>query len=108
MLPGEDRRACPRFPLKLALTCRIGGSHPAAASVGLTVNISSAGLLFASESTFVPGQRVQVIVDWPARLNGRIPLSLVLDGRILRCENGQAAVLVRRHEFRTRSVALIH
>jgi hypothetical protein len=101
-----DRRANVRFPLRLAVNYRT--FNPASCSGPLllkTVNISSNGLLFEDNGTLQPGQRVMVSVEWPARLDQRVPLNLVLEGRILRCGNGQAVLKIYKHEFRTRGSA---
>ena len=99
----RERRSHQRFPLRLTAsywsTAFPTGLKPRTTEV---LNISSGGLLLAGCDGLVPGQRVQVSVDWPVLLNGRIPLFLVLEGRILRCENGTAAMLIRRHQFDTR------
>jgi hypothetical protein len=101
-----DRRANVRFPLRLTINYRT--FNPASCSGPLllkTVNISSNGLLFEDNGTLQPGQRVLVSVEWPARLDRRIPLNLVLEGRILRSGNGQAVLKIYKHEFRTRGSA---
>ncbi len=67
-----------------------------------TLNISSKGLLFATDEALQPGQLLQVSVDWPARLENQVPLKLVAEGRIVRNLNGQAAMRIDKYEFRTR------
>ena len=49
-----------------------------------------------------PGKRVEVSVDWPALLEGRCPLKFVAVGRVVRAEDGRAAIHIEQHEFRTR------
>lgn len=70
-----------------------------------TLNISSKGVLFATEEPLQPGQLLQVSVDWPARLENQVPLKLVAEGRIVRNLNGQAAMRIDKYEFRTRRAA---
>jgi hypothetical protein len=67
-----------------------------------TLNISSKGLLFPTEEPLQPGQLLQVSVDWPARLENQVPLKLVAEGRIVRNQNGLAAMRIDKYEFRTR------
>lgn len=101
-----DRRASTRFPLRLAISYR--ASNPVACSCATpikTVNISSNGLLFEDNGSLQPGQHVQVSIEWPALLDRRVPLNLILEGRIVRTATGYAAMRVHRHEFKTRGSA---
>jgi DNA-binding NarL/FixJ family response regulator len=100
---GADRRTNARFPCKLAVSYQ-ALEHPffSGTATSETVNISSKGLLFATEEALQPGQLLQVSVDWPARLENQVPLKLVAEGRIVRNLNGQAAMRIDKYEFRPR------
>jgi DNA-binding NarL/FixJ family response regulator len=100
---GADRRTNARFPCRLAVSYQ-ALEHPFLSGVATseTLNISSKGLLFATEEALQPGQLLQVSVDWPARLENLVPLKLVAEGRIVRNLNGQAAMRIDKYEFRTR------
>jgi DNA-binding NarL/FixJ family response regulator len=102
---GADRRTNARFPCRLAVSYQ-ALEHPflSGEAVSETLNISSKGLLFATNEPFQPGQLLQVSVDWPARLENSVPLKLVAEGRIVRNANGQAAMRIDKYEFRTRKV----
>jgi CheY-like chemotaxis protein len=100
---GADRRTNARFPCRLAVTYQ-ALEHPffSGSATSETLNISSKGLLFATEQTLKPGQLLQVSVDWPARLENQVPLKLVAEGRIIRNLDGLAAMSIDKYEFRTR------
>lgn len=102
---GADRRTNARFPCRLAVSYQ-ALEHPFLSGVATseTLNISSKGLLFATEEALQPGQLLQVSVDWPARLENQVPLKLVAEGRIVRNVNGLAAMRIDKYEFRTRRV----
>jgi CheY-like chemotaxis protein len=102
---GADRRTNARFPCRLAVSYQ-ALEHPffSGISISETLNISSKGLLFATEEALQPGQLLQVSVDWPARLEKQVPLKLVAEGRIVRNVNGLAAMSIDKYEFRTRRV----
>jgi hypothetical protein len=102
---GADRRTNARFPCRLAVSYQ-ALEHPFFSGVATseTLNISSKGLLFATEEALQPGQLLQVSVDWPARLENQVPLKLVAEGRIVRNLNGLAAMRIDKYEFRTRRV----
>jgi DNA-binding NarL/FixJ family response regulator len=100
---GADRRTNARFPCRLAVSYQ-ALEHPFFSGVATseTLNISSKGLLFATEEALQPGQLLQVSVDWPARLENQVPLKLVAEGRIVRNLDGLAAMRIDKYEFRTR------
>ena len=72
------------------------------AGLGKTLNMSSGGMLFTTESPLPAGERVEIAVSWPAQLNDTLPLKLVAMGRLVRAEDAQAAIAVERYEFKTR------
>jgi DNA-binding NarL/FixJ family response regulator len=100
---GADRRTNARFPCRLAVSYQ-ALEHPFLSGIATseTLNISSKGLLFATDEPLQAGQLLQVSVDWPARLENQVPLKLVAEGRIVRNANGQAAMRIDKYEFRTR------
>jgi hypothetical protein len=61
-------------------------------------------MLFTTERTLSPGERLEVAVNWPAHLDNRCPLKLVTTGRIVRSDNGRAALSIERYEFRTQGI----
>jgi CheY-like chemotaxis protein len=105
--PGgaADRRTNARFPCRLAVSYQ-ALEHPFLSGLATseTLNISSKGLLFATDEPLQPGQLIQVSVDWPARLENHVPLKLVAEGRIVRNLNGLLAMRIDKYEFRTRRV----
>lgn len=69
---------------------------------GESLNFSSAGLLFTSASTLSAGQEIEVLIDWPARLENRIALRLAVRGVIVRSTGSHAAMRFEHYEFRLR------
>lgn len=68
------------------------------------MNISSNGMLLAIDRILVPGLPVEVRVNWPAKLDERVNLMLVVFGRVVRVVSGgvtQVAVSIGSYEFRT-------
>jgi hypothetical protein len=72
------------------------------AGLGKTLNMSSGGVLFTTETPLPEGERVELAVSWPAQLNDTLPLKLVAMGRLVRAGDSQAAICVERYEFKTR------
>lgn len=103
----SDRRHSDRFPIERDVRFRVlnkrGGEET---GDGKTMNISSSGVLFTSEHMLLPGRRLELSISWPVQLNDLIPLKLVARGRVVRFEEGQAAVEIQQYEFRTQANAV--
>jgi hypothetical protein len=96
----RDRRGNARFPLRLKLSFS-ALTQPICSGDGETLYISSKELLFTAEGSFAVGQRLQVSLDWPARIDN-IPLRLVVSGQILGSADSQSAMTIDKYEFRIR------
>jgi hypothetical protein len=97
-----DQRLKGRFPIQLRVSYRTLGQGYSRAGVGRVVNISSAGVLVASQLEPKAGTRMELNIDWPAKLDGRVSLQLLIMGRVVRCEMSSFALALGRHQFRTR------
>jgi PilZ domain len=75
--------------------------------VGKTVNMSSTGVLFTTDQLLLPGRRIELSVSWPAQLNNRCALRLVARGRVVRFDEGKAAMEIQQYEFKTQGVAAV-
>jgi hypothetical protein len=102
-LPTE-RRHSDRFPIERDVRFRVlnkrGGEET---GDGKTLNISSSGVLFTSGQMLLPGRRLELSISWPVHLNDLVPLKLVARGRVVRFEDGQAAIEILQYEFRTQA-----
>jgi hypothetical protein len=100
-LPSStERRARERFPVELPLKWRAGHTEFVASR---TRNMSSTGLAIriAGAAPRV-GSKIEVVVDWPALLDGTVGLLLWISGKVVRCSAGEFAVNYQRHEIRTK------
>ncbi len=98
-----DRRSKSRFPLRLGVRYRILSGGPSLIGVGRTVNMSSRGLLIATDEANVnTGSRLQLTVDWPSLLHGTTPLQLIVSCRVIRCLREEFAVELDQYQFRTK------
>ena len=100
-----DRRRSDRFAIEREIRYRAlnkrGGEE---SGDGKTMNMSSSGVLFTAEQILRPGRRVELAISWPAQLNNKCALKLVARGRIVRFDNGLAAMEIQQYEFRTQSM----
>src|ERR1035438_2419293 len=105
--PGPDRRASVRFLLSLDL--RYSVSHrraPLETGSGQIIDLSSSGLRFAAQGPLEPGLKLDVAIDWPVLLDGRVQLQLVVTGVVVWSGETETAMRIQRHDFRTRRVGL--
>ena len=97
-----DRRHSDRFPIQREVRYRVLSKRSGEeAGDGRTINISSSGVLFTSEHILVPGKRMELSISWPAQLDNKCALKLVARGRVVRFEEGRAAIEIQQYEFRT-------
>src|SRR5260370_21304761 len=101
---SDARRSSNRLPIEREVRYKVVGGKKAGKQVGVgkTVNMSSGGVLFTTETAPPEGERVELAVSWPAQLNDTLPLKLVAMGRLVRTEETQAAISIERYEFKTR------
>jgi hypothetical protein len=62
--------------------------------------MSSHGILFLDSQALSCGTEVEAEVDWPVKLDGIVPLKLIIHGSVVRLEKGSVALAIKRHEFR--------
>jgi len=102
----NERRASDRFPIEREVRYKILNRKTGdEVGTGTTVNMSSNGVLFTTDGFLIPGRRVELAISWPAQLNSTVPLKLVARGRVVRSEDGVAAVEIQQYEFRTQGTA---
>ena len=96
-----ERRSKLRFPLELRVNYQTVGRGVPLTGTGFVVEMSSSGLWFAGNHEITVGRRMKLTVEWPALLDGKIPLQLAIDGKVVRCSESGFAVELREHQFRT-------
>ncbi len=101
----NNRRSSERMSIEREVSYRVLNDRAGEiAASGKTVNISSSGILFTTEHMLLPGRRVEISINWPAKLDNKCALKLVARGRIVRFQEGIAALEIMHHEFRTKAI----
>lgn len=75
------------------------------AGSGITVNMSSGGVLFTTGTPLRAGTPVTLEIKWPVLLDEVRPIKLVTNGTIVWCEGTRAAMHIQNWEFRTQNPA---
>ena len=104
----NDRRQADRFPIEREVRYKVLNRKNAdEIGFGKTINMSSNGVLFTTDQYLLPGRRLELSISWPAQLNSTVALKLVARGRVVRCEEGRAAIEIHQYEFRTASQSAV-
>jgi hypothetical protein len=64
--------------------------------------MSSSGLSLTADRPLPIGQKLDLSIDWPARLDGDVQLQLVASGVVVRTAGAVTAIRLERQDFRTR------
>lgn len=105
---SSDRRGSHRLPIERDVSYKVLGSKQSIrhAGLGKTLNMSSRGVLFTTESGLPAGANVELAISWPAKLHDAIRLKLVTKGILVRSDANQAAISIHSYEFRTHGLNL--
>src|SRR5689334_10245726 len=93
-----ERRQTQRFPIAAQTQYIIAGMRGQA----VTSDISSGGVFMKTTELLPLGKQIQLFIDWPALLDKRCPLRLVITGKILRSDESGTAIGIIRYDFRIR------
>ncbi len=90
-----------RYPIALAVQYKWNQSRSAQRlGSGITINISSGGVLFRASETLPVRSPIELALNWPVSIDD-CALKLVLRGRVVRSLQDTTAVRVIQYEFRT-------
>lgn len=96
----RNRRAAKRYGLDLHFEYLVFGR---AGSVqegwGQTLNMSSGGLLVASDQPICKGRTIEITVQLPAQFKDAAGPRLVVLGHVLRSDATRSAIRILRHGF---------
>lgn len=98
-LERAERRRHRRFPTVIEAKWIAEGIRGKAA----VRNLSSGGIFLIPERVMSVGAEITVVIDWPAPVPGRESLALVIEGRVVRSDDGGAAIAIRQHEWKLNS-----
>ena len=103
---AAERRSKIRYPLDLRVRFRFISAKSVFSGAGHAVNVSSGGVWVVSERLVAQqeisaGAWVEMSIEWPSMLDGKIPLQLRVFGRVVRCGAFDFAAAFDRYQFRT-------
>lgn len=92
---GQERRTANR----VAMTCPSRYKTPAEIGFGHTIDISTTGIAFTTESLLARNLEVTLRVKWPIRLESGAPVELYAVGKLARAEPMKAAMQIDSMSF---------
>lgn len=95
-----DRRTDRRYDVELKLRYRlVKGGRPLHEGTGFTRNMSRGGVEFEADRALQSGSLLELTIEWPIPLRGRIPLELHVMGYVVRSCRKMVAIHATWHEF---------
>ncbi|HTC56278.1 MAG TPA: PilZ domain-containing protein [Candidatus Sulfotelmatobacter sp.] len=100
-----ERRFKSRYPMDLNVRFRcLSGSF--FSGEGQALNLSSGGILVASpkpvtKDEITVGALLEMRIEWPSLLDGKVPLQLIAVGRVVRRRAAGFAATFEQYKFRT-------
>ena len=106
---GErERRMKRRFPVEQEIRYKmLYGQRIAETGTGKTMNISSGGGWFSTETMLTSGMPVELSMSWPVLLNDSCLMKLMIYGCVVRSSREGSALAIERYEFRTQGTAAL-
>lgn len=89
------------YPVRMEVRYKTQDRVPCVGA-GEAVQMSSRELVFRSDQPLKPGTRLELSLAWPALLNNRVFLQLVLSGEVLWSHGSTMSVTIWKYHFRTR------
>jgi hypothetical protein len=107
-LGGVERRAKRRFPIDRDVKYKVlRGDRIAEFGSGKTLNVSSSGICFTTETVLPLAAPIELSMSWPALLNDSCPMKLTIHGSVVRSDAHGTVVTVERYEFRTQGRSIL-
>jgi c-di-GMP-binding flagellar brake protein YcgR len=102
----RERRASRRYEIPLRLRWKVlRRKRLLETGTGTTVDLSSTGILFETDTKLPLDGAVELSIAWPILLDGSLAMQLVVAGRIARVTGRKVAIAITQYEFRTAGVA---
>jgi hypothetical protein len=98
-----ERRAKKRFQIDRPVHYRLlFGPGLGQVGSGRAVDLSSSGVCIETDAPLRVGDPLELLIDWPAPLDGVVQLQLATAGCVVRVDGRRAAVSIERYEFRVK------
>lgn len=93
--PGQERRTA----VRVRIECPSRYQTPKQTGLGYTIDMSSTGIAFTTETFLARNTHVTLRVTWPVRLEGDVPVEFHAAGKLARSEPAKAAMQMDSMSF---------
>jgi len=90
-----------QYPVNMELRYKTDGRTPRV-GMGQTSRMSTTEVVFTADQPLDAGTKLEISIAWPALLNGRVALQLVVAGDVVGRRESLTTVRIRKYHFRTR------
>lgn len=90
-----------QYPVTMGLRYKIAGRTPRV-GMGQTSRMSTNEVVFTADQPLDPGTKLEISIAWPALLNGRVALQLVVAADVVGSQGSLTTARIRKYHFRTR------
>ena len=90
------------YPVLMKLRYKTVTSGKPVTGAGITLKMSRTEILFTAEPSIELGTKVELSMEWPVLLDGRVALQLVMEAKITASEDQTLTADIQRYRFRTR------
>ena len=90
-----------QYPVAMEMKYKTRARTPRV-GLGKTRLISNRDVTFTTDQPIEQGTLLEISMAWPALLNERVALQLVVEGEIIRCQETEVTARILKHHFRTR------
>jgi hypothetical protein len=98
---GGERRTAGRYPVNVSLNYRMLHNGAVVDGTGWLENMSSSGFLLQTLNPLPTGVQIEISVPWPGHFQKDISVNLWARGRVVRTQDGGAAIRIMQYEYRT-------
>jgi hypothetical protein len=91
-----------RYPVQVDLSYKLlRNGFVVARGLGRTLEFSDGKICFHTDRTLELGADLELLLDWPLRIDGVCRLQLVVFGHVIESDEGGSTLEIVRHRFRT-------
>ena len=99
---GPDRRSHHRYPITLDVEYRLLNRGQAKQfGSSKTLNVGTGGVLFEGNDLLLPGDAIELLMNWPFLWKGVCPMRLAIRGLVVRGDRNGVAIATTERQFRT-------
>jgi hypothetical protein len=97
---SDERRCQYRYPVGVDVFYKLTRDGTILEQgAGRTVDFSGTGLLFQPDRNLPSGVDLELLIDWPVRIDGETVLHAAIFGKVIRSSAEGTAVTIRRFRF---------